>query len=314
MLGGLGPESPAELVDHPRLADARLAGHEHHPAGAGSDPLDGRSQARELEIAPDHGRPRTLFGADDGAVGDALDGERGHGLRLPLQLERSVRAPREPVGDDLLRRLTDEHGTWVGVRLEAGGDVHRVAERRELDPIAGADRPRDDRPGVDADAHVEGVDAPPFRDLPPERRDVLDDTQPGTDRALGVVLVRGGCAEEGEDAVAGEVLHGPPERLDRSHHAGDGVADDELEFLGIEPLAEGGGADEVGEQGGHVTAFVPDLHARILRHGDAPDNRCSVSPPGAGRRARTAAPRALGGATTPGPCPTPPPRSARSPR
>ena len=55
----------------------------------------------------------------------------------------------------------------MGVRLQPGGHVHRVAQRRELDPVAGADRPRDDGSRVDADPHVEGVDTPPFGDLSP---------------------------------------------------------------------------------------------------------------------------------------------------
>ncbi len=111
----------------------------------------------------------------------------------------------------------------------------------------------------------------------PNGADVVDDAQTRADRALGVVLVRARRTEQREDAVAGEILHGAPERLDRHDHASDGIADHELELLGVEPLTEGRRADEVGEEGGDVAAFVPDVHARILRHERPPGNRSGQS-------------------------------------
>ncbi len=99
--------------------------------------------------------------------------------------------------------------------------------------------------------------------------DVLDDAEPGADRSLGIVLVGHGRTEEGEDAVAGEVLDRAAERFDRVDHPRDRVGDHELELLGIEPLPERGGPHEVGEQRRDDPAFFARVawraaHPRIL--------------------------------------------------
>ena len=61
---------------------------------------------------------------------------------------------------------------------------------------------------------------------PAYRVDLLDDPERGAHGALGVVLVGRRRAEQREHAVAGQVLDGAAERLDRADHARDGVADD----------------------------------------------------------------------------------------
>src|SRR2546427_356449 len=70
------------------------------------------------------------------------------------------------------------------------------------------------------------------------------------DRALRIVLVRGGCAEEREHAVAGEVFDRAAVVLDRVDDPGHRLADDQLHLLGIELLGKGGRADKVGEECG----------------------------------------------------------------
>ena len=91
-----------------------------------------------------------------------------------------------------------------------------------------------------------------------------DDLQRRAHRALGVVLVRDRRAEQREHAVAREVLDGAAERFDRPDHARHGVADDELQLLGIQAFAERGRADQVGEERGDHAPLFADL-ARVGR-------------------------------------------------
>ncbi len=260
VLGRVRAERPAELVHHARLADARLARHDDDAARAGRGRLDGGAQARELAVSTHGASRRAGIGARGGALRDAVERERGDRLGLALQVERLGIAPQEAIGHALLGGGTHEHAAGRCVRLQPGRDVHRIAQRRVLDAAAGADRARHDRAGVDAGTHVQRVDAPGFLDLAGERGDVVDDAHRCADGPLGVVLVRDRGPEEREHAVAGEVLHGAAERFHRGHHASDRIADDELQLLGVEAFPERRRADEVGEQRGHVTAFVADLH------------------------------------------------------
>ena len=117
--------------------------------------------------------------------------------------------------------------------------------------------PRTTGPVFDADADAEPLDAPRGRDLARVGGDVLRDPDRRAHGALGVVLVGDGGAEQRQDAVAGQVLHRSPERLDGVDDPGDRLADDQLDLLGVQPLAERRGADEVGEDGGHDLAFLP---------------------------------------------------------
>ena len=93
--------------------------------------------------------------------------------------------------------------------------------------------------------------------------DLLDDLQGRAHRALGIVFVRGRGAEQRQHAVSGEVLDRPAERLDRSDHARHGVADDDLQLLGIQAFAERGRADQIGEDRRDHASFFADL-ARIV--------------------------------------------------
>jgi hypothetical protein len=117
--------------------------------------------------------------------------------------------------------------------LQTGGRVHGVAERRILDAAPRADGPHDDGAGLDADPHAEPADAPGVLDLLGVVADLLDDPQGRAHRPLGIVLV--GCRrpEQRQDPVAGKVLDGAPERFNRIDHAGDGVADDQLQLLRV---------------------------------------------------------------------------------
>ena len=68
-------------------------------------------------------------------------------------------------------------------------------------------------------------------------------------RALGVILQRGGRAERGHDRIAGELLDRPAGALDLRRHRVVEAVEDDARPLGI-LLAELGRADEVGEEDG----------------------------------------------------------------
>ena len=97
----------------------------------------------------------------------------------------------------------------------------------------------------------------------------------GAGRALRVVLVRRGDAEEGGDPVTHVGVNGPAELLDGAAHAADALADDHLHLGGREALAEARGADDVREQGRHGAQLVLGagrggralVHARLRGRG-----------------------------------------------
>ena len=66
--------------------------------------------------------------------------------------------------------------------------------------------------------------------------------------AIGVVLVRDRRAEDGEDAVAEDLVDTPTELVDVALQPLEGTVDEALDAFGVEVLAEGGVADDVGEE------------------------------------------------------------------
>ena len=162
--------------------------------------------------------------------------------------------------------LPHEDRPGLGVRLEAGRDVHGVAHRPVLHAGARADRPHDDGSGLHAHPDAEAVDPPAPADLVGELAHLLHDPQSGEQRAFGVVLVCHGRSEEREHAVAGKILDGAAEGLDRTDDPADGVSDHELQLLRLEALPEGRGPDEVGEQRGHEPPLLSHRRSRVA-HG-----------------------------------------------
>ena len=86
--------------------------------------------------------------------------------------------------------------------------------------------------------------------------DDLEDAERRAGGALGVVLVRGRDAEVGADAVALVGLHRAAVLLDRAAHHRHALADERLDLVGREPLAERRRADDVGEEDGDGATLV----------------------------------------------------------
>jgi hypothetical protein len=114
---------------------------------------------------------------------------------------------------------------------------------------------------LDADAHPDPFDTEVTDHLGRVRRDLADDVEAGEDGPLRVVLVSADGAEDGEDAVPDQVFHGAPKALDGHDHAGDAAPDDVVEVLRIQPFAQRGRPDGVGEQRGDDTPLLAHLAA-----------------------------------------------------
>ena len=84
----------------------------------------------------------------------------------------------------------------------------------------------------------------------------MRDPQSGPHRTFGIVLVRRRSSEKREHAITGEILHCAAVVLDRVDDPRDGFADDELDVLRVELLAECGRSLQIGEQRGHDLAFL----------------------------------------------------------
>ena len=253
-------EGPAQLRDQPALSDPRVAADEEDAARAAERPLECGLGQPELLLATDESGLHSFEAADLAAFSERpLDDRRPHRLGLPLELQFDRLPPGKkwlslPAGG-----VVGEHRSGLGARLQASRRVDGIAEGRVLDPVGGADLAQNDRTGRDADADTEPRDAPAAFDFSAVGVHLLHDPQRRAQRALGVVLVRDRCAEEGEDAVAGEILDVAAEPIDVGDDAGDRFADDELDLFRVEPLGERRRADEVGEQDRHDLPLLAKL-------------------------------------------------------
>ena len=226
----LGPvvEAAGELGQQAALADARLADDEGEPGlRVRGGLVEQRPQGGELLLAPDEG------GGEAAQLGaGARQRRRGDPgrERLGLALERRRVAGLE--GEDPL---------GGGVRRLADGDRHRrggrLQARRHVDGVAGEEALAGGRVDVEAHQRLAGVDADADLDGAAadagQRVDLVDEAQTGAHGALGVVLVQGGHAEDGDHGVADELLDGAAVGLD--HLAGHGVvpAQEAVDVLGV---------------------------------------------------------------------------------
>jgi hypothetical protein len=112
--------------------------------------------------------------------------------------------------------------------------------------------------------HLPGLDPDPELERRPtlggqlraELRHRLLHLERGADSALGIVLVDGRHAEDGEHRVAGELLHEALVSLDLRAEPIERPADDRLDDLRVVALVQARVADEVGEQEGRDLALA----------------------------------------------------------
>ena len=195
-----------ELVQQPRLADAGVADHRHAPClGCGHDPVELAPQHVELWPPADHPRLDTFDAArrhPEAPLLDAADEVHADGVRLALHEHRFERLDVEDAPDVAVRVVGDEHAAVRCQALDPAGDVHRVADRREL--TAPGDHPEVGRPGVDPDAHGQLV-----RITTPS--DHLLHEEPGAHGPLRIVLPRRRHAPHRHHGVADVLVDVPTE-------------------------------------------------------------------------------------------------------
>ena len=148
-----GADVSLQLEDQPRLADARFGDDRHDlpraavsatrclreqlPLAIATDELGQASAGGALQPRPE--RPQSVDFIDLYGFDDAFD------------LGRPQEAKREVPFDQIARAFADDDCTRVGERLDAGGQVHRVPNRRVLGvSLARPDRSDDDFARVDA--------------------------------------------------------------------------------------------------------------------------------------------------------------------
>ena len=250
--GRLGPRQ--QLDQQPRLADPGLAGHPHHPAGAGRGGAERLEQPAEL-LVPPHQRGQAPGLA--GGPADQARGRRGPGPALEVEqldlaeLEVGSGRPTDLVGDH------DPAGR--GAAHQAGREVHRAAQAAEGAPSPVAVGAAAQPAGGHADAEVGD-------------RLVLqvEQLQRGRAGPARVVLVRLGAAEDGvevgalvahrelEQAAAvpvDDALGRDDECVEQRRSAGVAVEVDPVEL------------DEDGDRGAELGEELPaaGLHARVDR-------------------------------------------------
>ena len=251
-------EAREELPLQPRLPRPRLADEAQHLGAAGPHVVEGRLHPAQLALAAHEGRgqPEALEPA-----GRARGRERAqqamdpHGLALALERHLLTRGEREGVMGELIRRVADQDLAGGRRALQTRGGVDGVAGHR-IGGVGGrADPARHHRAGVDPDVERE---RPPHPTLPAEieRAHPLAHQERGAQAALGIVLVRDRGTEHGHHRIAHELLDEALVALDRRGHLAEEVGLDRAHVLGVEPLAERGEPDQVGEEHGDRAAIA----------------------------------------------------------
>ena len=115
------------------------------------------------------------------------------------------------------------------------------------------------------------------------RRQAGAHPQGGAERARRVVLMGDGCPEPRDHRVADELLHRAALGLDLLAHGREVAIEDLAKLFGIEPLAQCGGAAEVGEQERDELAFVAAAGGVDGRAGTARGTEPGI-PPATARR------------------------------
>jgi len=198
-------EIPQELLDQPRLPDARHAEQREQDAGElGHGPLPRVPEQPQLALATDERHvepPRRRLAAD------RVQPVRRHDVCLPFDPERRDLLGVDCIPDEPVRLEAEQDLARARRLLEPRGHVHRVARG---EPLL---RAGDHLARVDADSRLEprAVVVLELFVQPCERL-----AHPGR-RAHGaqpVVLVHDWNAEDGHDRVADELLDGAAVLLD----------------------------------------------------------------------------------------------------
>ena len=246
----LRADPAGELLHETRLAGAggRADGDELRPR-FGERPRRRKGQLREVGPPPDEcaARPPRRRIRDD-----RFEQRAGDRLGLPLHGHGARRREAEPRCGGGDGACADEDLAGRSRLLEPCGDVDRVPGDEEIPPRLAR---CDDLAGVEPDPQGE------------RRRDWIGghgftEREGGAERAIGIVVVRLGDAEDRHDRVADELLDGPAAVTDHARGGGVIGGHDRPDVLGIAGVGERGRARDVGEQDRDDAAL---LHPRAMK-------------------------------------------------
>lgn len=190
---------------------------------------------------------------DAGCEGFAFDGDFAEEAEAVGVGGQAV--PGEVADDD----VGGVFGT-PGERLEAGGEVHAVADDGVVEAAVGADVAGDDGGGVDADA--EGERGAAFGGkLAVEGGEGFAHAEGGAHGAVGAVGDVHGGAEEGHDFVADVFVDDATLAFDFGAHAVEVAVEEGEEFGRGEGFAEGSEAAQIDEEDDeHALRFMTAMH------------------------------------------------------
>jgi hypothetical protein len=226
----IGFETPAQLAQHPALADARLAGKQHHLAFAILRQLPALDQQAEFVLAADKtGQPAAAHGFE-AALGCRYPRDRPGLDRLGQTLDRVPAECLQPkqIADEPARGGADHHGARLGQGLQPRRQVRRLADHRLLLRGALADQIADHHEtGRYAGANLQLVPGrPPAQGGRSgdgghiEPADCGNDIEAGAHGALGIFFVGVRKAEIDEHAVAHVFGDEPVVAANRLRHTG----------------------------------------------------------------------------------------------
>jgi hypothetical protein len=259
------------LVDEARLAATGAAHDGHHLRRPTLESPERGLELAQLGAPSDVGREPALGGDGHGhgGFGGTEDLVGGHGLALAAHLERPRGAHAEAAADEAVRRLAHEHGAGRRERLQARGEVRRVADRRVVHLQVVADRADDDRSGMDADPRLEDL-AAVGEHRRAEAPDRLLDGERGEHRVLRGVLLCHRGAEERHEAVAGEHRDDALIAVDLREGELEILVEEVVVLLGIELLGDRRRAGEIAEEDRHLLPLALDValcRADLVREG-----------------------------------------------
>ena len=217
-------------------------------------PLENRRQQGQLVLPADHRRvPAEGFAGARRRSADRFP----HRDRMvdPLDAHILETAVLHGMPGRAIRPITDDDRAWHGRRLQPGCDVDGVAGHVALvDAAVG----REDISGVHR--HSKGERCADDIGLA-----VIQLRHPGLhgqrcpDGPLGIVVVRGGVAEDRDDGIADELLDRPAVALDLLGHGPEERLQDAPQLLGVEAGGELGRRREVREHDRHDPTLLQRL-------------------------------------------------------
>ena len=162
----------------------------------------------------------------------------------------------------------DQPGGMLG-QVHAAGSGHLLHPRREPHAVSLGGVVHAQVVADLADHHLPRVEAHADGELEPsgsERTGIapqlVHQVQRGVTRSPGVILVRDGSPEESHDPVAGELVDGAFEAMDRLGRDLEEAVENPMPFLRTHPLGEQHGVDHVGEQHRDLLALPFERAAR----------------------------------------------------